>query len=49
MKRINNLFEQICSIENIELADDRARRNKTNRKNVKIHDKHRKEDNEKIR
>lgn len=49
MKRINNLFEQICSIENIELADERARRNKTNRKNVKIHDKHRKEDNEKIR
>lgn len=49
MKRFNNLFEQICSIENIELADDRARKNKTRRRNVKIHDKHRKEDNLKIR
>ena len=44
-KRINHLHEQICSRENIELADEKARKGKTNRYGVKKHDEHRKEDN----
>lgn len=38
MKRINNIFDQICNIDNIELADRKARKNKTNTVGVVIHD-----------
>lgn len=41
MKRINGLFEQICSIDNMRLADDNARKGKTNRYGVVKHDKSR--------
>lgn len=41
MKRINGLFEQICSIDNIRLADNNARKGKTNRYGVVKHDKNR--------
>lgn len=49
MKRYNNLFEQICSIENIELADKKARLHKSNNYGVKLHDKHKQEDYERLR
>jgi len=41
MKRIGNLYQQICSIENLELADRIARRGKRNQKSVKEHDENR--------
>lgn len=41
MKRISGLFEQICSIDNIKLADNNARKGKTNRYGVIKHDKNR--------
>lgn len=31
MKRYNNLFEKIVSIDNLYLADKKARKNKSNR------------------
>lgn len=39
MKRIGNLYERIISIENLEMADRKARRGKTNTYGVKQHDK----------
>lgn len=39
MKRINHIFEKICSIENLELADERARKGKRNTYGVRLHDK----------
>jgi retron-type reverse transcriptase len=41
MKRIGNLFETICSIENLMLADKLARRGKLNSFGVRLHDKNR--------
>lgn len=41
MKRISNLFGKICTIENINLADDKARKNKTKRYGINLHDKNR--------
>lgn len=38
MKRIGNLFEKVISIENLELADKKARKGKTNSREVKSHD-----------
>ena len=45
MKRINNLYPLIYAEENIELADDKARRCKRTRYGVKKHDEHRELDN----
>lgn len=39
MKRFGNLYEQIISIENLKLADKRARKGKSNRCDVKLFDK----------
>jgi RNA-directed DNA polymerase len=39
MKRINNLYGRICSIENLQLADSIARKGKSNQPGVKVHDK----------
>ena len=39
MKRKGNLYQQICSIQNLELADSLARKGKLNQYGVKIHDK----------
>lgn len=44
MKRINNLFDDIISIENLNLADIKARKGKTKTKGVLQHDKN-KDDN----
>ena len=41
MKRIGNLYKQIISIENLRLADDKARRGKLNNYGVKAHDRNR--------
>jgi len=41
MKRINNLYPQIYSIENLELADKIARKHKGKQKGILIHDKNR--------
>ena len=43
MKRIGNLYEKIISIENLELADRRARKGKVDTYGVKVHDQHREE------
>lgn len=39
MKKINNLYDQICSLDNLRLADKNARLGKTHSKGVLIHDK----------
>lgn len=41
MKRIGNLYEQIASIENLWLADDKARKGKKHQYGVMQHDKNR--------
>lgn len=41
MKRINNLYPRIYAEENIELADNKARRCKRTRYGVKKHDENR--------
>lgn len=41
MKRINNLYEKIYSIENLQLADQLARKGKRNQYGVKAHDRNR--------
>ena len=43
MKRLNNLFDKIVTIENLKLADSRARLGKTKSIGVIKHDKHREE------
>ena len=39
MRRFNNLYEKVISIENLELADSIARKGKTKRPGVLNHDK----------
>ena len=39
MKRINNLYEKIFSIENLYLADRIARKGKTKQSGVILHDR----------
>lgn len=41
MKRLNNLYEKICSIHNLELADAMARKGKAKQPGVLEHDKDR--------
>lgn len=41
MKRIGNLYEKICSIENLQLADEKARKGKLRTYGVIEHDKNR--------
>jgi retron-type reverse transcriptase len=41
MKRINNLYQQICSIENLQLADSIARKGKLSQPGVIRHDRSR--------
>lgn len=45
MKRLNNLFDKICTEQNIELADQRARQGKKNRSEIIEHDKNKELDN----
>lgn len=39
MKRLNNLYPQICSLENLQLADKRARKAKLKQPSVQEHDR----------
>src|SRR6185436_12681839 len=41
MKRHGNLFQQICSIENLMLADEKARKGKAHQYGVQLHDRNR--------
>ena len=41
MKRISNLYDKIISLDNLRLADEKARRGKTKSYGVKVHDKNR--------
>lgn len=41
MKRIGDLYDKIISIENLRLADEKARKGKLRSYGVKVHDKHR--------
>ncbi|KQS34007.1 RNA-directed DNA polymerase [Dyadobacter sp. Leaf189] len=43
MRRINNLYRSICSIENLNLADQKARRGKSKQIGIKQHDQNREE------
>lgn len=48
MKRIGNLYNKIINIENLYLADAKARKGKTNSYGVKIHDKNKEQNIEKL-
>lgn len=48
MKRINYLHELVSTQQNIELADERARHNKTKRYGVLKHDKTHNEQNARL-
>ena len=41
MKRIGNLYQQIISVENLRLADEKARKGKKNTYGVRVHDRNR--------
>lgn len=43
MKRVNNLYQRIISIENLRLADEKARKGKKDRAEVRRHDENRDE------
>ncbi len=43
MKRIGNLYEKICSLGNLQLADQKARKGKSWQYGVRIHDLNREE------
>lgn len=36
MKRYNGLHDKLCTIENIEVADDNARKNKNKKYGIKL-------------
>ena len=41
MKRIGNLYEKVISLENLRLADEKARKGKLRSYGVMVHDKRR--------
>lgn len=41
MKRIGNIYDKICSIENLQLADEIARKGKLKTCGVRLHDRNR--------
>lgn len=43
MKRIGNLYDKIISLDNLHLADQKARRGKGRTYGVRVHDKNREE------
>lgn len=49
MKRFNGLHEKICNIENIELADKKARKDKKSRWGIIKHDKRKDAENIKLK
>lgn len=49
MKRYGNLFEKICSVENLNLADSIARKGKKNQYGIQVHDRTREANIEALR
>jgi hypothetical protein len=49
MKRLNNLYHKICSIENLNLADSIARKGKRRQYGINRHDKNRESNIEQLR
>jgi RNA-directed DNA polymerase len=49
MKRLNNLYQQICSIENLQSADVKARKGKAGNYGIHIHDRNRQRNIETLR
>lgn len=49
MKRIGNLHDKICTLENIELADAKARKKKSHRWGIIKHDKRKDKENLKLK
>lgn len=49
MKRVGNLHTRICSLENIELADKKARKDKKSRWGIVKHDKWKDKENAKLK
>lgn len=47
VKRLNNLYSQVCTIDNINLADDNAQNNKDS-KEIDNHNEHKRDDNYKL-
>lgn len=45
MKRIGNIYTDICDIDNVEEADNKARKHKTTTYGVRVHDKNRQFEN----
>ena len=43
MKRIGNLYDKVISLDNLRLADEKARKGKLHTYGVQLHDKHREE------
>jgi RNA-directed DNA polymerase len=41
MKRLSNLYQQVYSLENLQLADIKARKGKANQYGIQAHDKNR--------
>ena len=41
MKRTGNLYDKIISLENLQLADEKARKGKLKTYGVKVHDRNR--------
>ena len=48
MKRINGLFDRICTKENIDVADRNARKDKGSRKSILRHDINKKAENDNL-
>ena len=48
MRRVGSIYHKVYDRGNIEFADDNARRHKKNNWGIKKHDRHRKEDNDKL-
>lgn len=46
MKRYSGLHDKLCTIENIEVADDNARKNKNKKYGINKHDKNRQYEND---
>ena len=46
MKRYSGLHDKLCTIENIEVADDNAKKNKNKKYGINKHDKNRQYENE---
>lgn len=45
MKRYSGLHNRLCTIENIEVADDNARKNKNKKYGINKHDRNRQYEN----